>query len=612
MINTFKTRVCDYITQTVRYQQKYISHRYISMQRERILLVDPFYGGSHKQLTDLLYEKIPGCLKITMTPKKWHWRARMAALHFSRTIPFSDNYEILFSSSVLNLAELVALRPDLSRLQKILYFHENQLVYPKQEEKLRDVQYGYNQILSCLVADKVVFNSGYNMESFLSNIDKFFKIMPDYRPKGIAELIRPKCRVLYFPLNIQTVHKRAKSHTEDYGGLSSETILNGDCKIHHQNLMDKYLSQNVSVTQIGFSASNHGQEYTSKPVSSVSDNKNLIAEAKWYKDFKSHMPNQMAMSVCDNSNHGNNQIPDDNNMKTILSNAGVLKFQDYSGHVSKDSKNMKSSISVISNESDGGNSQKDTKMQPCSDQNVDLFLTDTEGINTENKCVKPKQGDIISHTVPENNLPQNNHLSKNDDSLKDKLERNSSKIQNISNNGNDPQKPLHLVWAHRWEFDKDPETLFEVVIKLFDAGIPFTLSVMGEQYTEVPDVFADAKQKLSSVIKAWGYQDNKEDYYDILADADVVLSTAKHEFFGVAMLEAVYFGCYPLCPNRLVYPEIFPKTYLYNTPAQLYKKLKNLCIRPHLVRNHQCQVTVDKYLWENCHGHFTELFNTKK
>ncbi|KAJ8314401.1 hypothetical protein KUTeg_008962, partial [Tegillarca granosa] len=132
MINTFKTRI------------------YFNA-KERILLLDPFYGGSHKQLTDLLYEKIPGCLKITMTPKKWHWRARMAALHFSRTIPFSDNYEILFSSSVLNLAELVALRPDLSRLQKILYFHENQLVYPKQEEKLRDVQYGYNQILSWYV-----------------------------------------------------------------------------------------------------------------------------------------------------------------------------------------------------------------------------------------------------------------------------------------------------------------------------------------------------------------------------------------------------------------------------------------------------------------------------
>ncbi|KAG9477602.1 hypothetical protein GDO78_002802 [Eleutherodactylus coqui] len=55
---------------------------------------------------------------------------------------------VLFTSSVLNLAELVALRPDLGKLRKILYFHENQLVYPVRKNQDRDFQYGYNQILS--------------------------------------------------------------------------------------------------------------------------------------------------------------------------------------------------------------------------------------------------------------------------------------------------------------------------------------------------------------------------------------------------------------------------------------------------------------------------------
>lgn len=55
---------------------------------------------------------------------------------------------ILFASSVLNLTELVALRPDLGKLKKILYFHENQLVYPVKKCQERDFQYGYNQILS--------------------------------------------------------------------------------------------------------------------------------------------------------------------------------------------------------------------------------------------------------------------------------------------------------------------------------------------------------------------------------------------------------------------------------------------------------------------------------
>lgn len=52
---------------------------------------------------------------------------------------------------MLNLAELAALRPDLGKLKKVLYFHENQLVYPVQKCKERDFQYGYNQILSWYV-----------------------------------------------------------------------------------------------------------------------------------------------------------------------------------------------------------------------------------------------------------------------------------------------------------------------------------------------------------------------------------------------------------------------------------------------------------------------------
>ena len=68
----------------------------------------------------------------------------------------------------------------------------------------RDFQYGYNQILTSLVADLVVFNSEYNMKSFLSNINGFMKKQPDYFISvDVGRTLAPKSQVIYFPINLQ-------------------------------------------------------------------------------------------------------------------------------------------------------------------------------------------------------------------------------------------------------------------------------------------------------------------------------------------------------------------------------------------------------------------------
>ena len=45
-------------------------------------------------------------------------------------------------------------------------------------------------------------------------------------------------------------------------------------------------------------------------------------------------------------------------------------------------------------------------------------------------------------------------------------------------------------------------------------------------------------------------------YLKILSEADIIVSTAIHEFFGISVVEAIAAGAYPLLPKRLAYPEV--------------------------------------------------------
>jgi len=269
------------------------------------------------------------------------------------------------------LTEFVGLRQDISEAchgKKYIYFHENQLTYPVQlasSKKIRDFQYGYNQVLSALSADKVLFNSKYNFNTFTDNLQSFFKLQPDYRPsiEDLQKKIIKKSCVMYFPLDVGP-----------------------------------------------------------PPASSLSSRNDI----------------------------------------------------------------------------------------------------------------------------------------------------------------------LHIVWPHRWEYDKNPEDFFHCLFKLQSEGCDFKLSILGEAFTDVPQIFTEAKIKLSSNLLHYGRVESKDEYLAVLRNADVVVSTSNHEFFGVAVIEAAICGCYPLLPHRLVYPEIFDPTIVgeeyacYRTNQQMFKKLKEFCLKPYL------------------------------
>lgn len=94
---------------------------------------------------------------------------------------------------------------------------------------------------------------------------------------------------------------------------------------------------------------------------------------------------------------------------------------------------------------------------------------------------------------------------------------------------------LHILGNARWEHDKNPESFFRILLRLKEENVRFKLSVLGETFTDVPLIFEDAKEKLKDEIVEWGFLPSKEEYYAAVSRCNVSLSTAIHEFFGVAM-----------------------------------------------------------------------------
>jgi hypothetical protein len=67
---------------------------------------------------------------------------------------------------------------------------------------------------------------------------------------------------------------------------------------------------------------------------------------------------------------------------------------------------------------------------------------------------------------------------------------------------------------------------------------------------------------------------SRKEYATLLSSADVAVSTAVNEFFGIAMVEACYAGCTPLVPDRLAYPELYPPEFRYAGTDELVARLR--------------------------------------
>ena len=135
-----------------------------------------------------------------------------------------------------------------------------------------------------------------------------------------------------------------------------------------------------------------------------------------------------------------------------------------------------------------------------------------------------------------------------------------------------PAEPV-ILWNHRWEYDKAPESFFEVLYKIQDQGYAFKLIVLGEAFSNSPKIFESAKVRLDRHILHYGFVRDRAQYAQWLHMADILPVTSRQDFFGGSAVEAIYAQCHPLLPDRLAFPEHIPPAFRQD---HLYQKVEDL------------------------------------
>jgi glycosyltransferase involved in cell wall biosynthesis len=320
----------------------------------KVLLLSAYAARSHVHWQQSLYKMFPQWhwSTLSLPPRHFSWRIRGNALYWAmRERPTLEQvHDVLIATSMVDLATLRGLVPSLARVPTALYFHENQFDYPQHRQQHSLLEAQITSLYSALAADRVLFNSQYNLSSFMEGCSLLLGTMPDRVPPAVVPTLAAKSEVLPVPLDLPAV-----ASTGNY----------------------------------------------------------------W-----------------------------------------------------------------------------PGKVRPiCSE-------------------------------------------------------------------------PLRIVWVGRFEHDKGADGLLRILQLLEERGVQYELALTGQQFRQAPEVFDRIRSEFAHRVVHFGYFENYSQYLGLLCSADLALSTALHEFQGLAMMEAVAQGCLPVVPDRLVYPEIYPARFRYASRLQ--------------------------------------------
>lgn len=190
------------------------------LPRCRVLALEPYFGGSHRAfLESWQRHSRHQWTMLTLPARHWKWRMRHAAWTFAQqAVELAASraedkppWDVVFCSDMLPLAEWQGLLSGAAKrssqsntghvarqigaLPTVLYFHENQLTYPVQQEAERDLHFAFTNLLSALAADETWFNSDFHRQDFFTAAETWLKRLPDHAPRDSLANVRSTSQV---------------------------------------------------------------------------------------------------------------------------------------------------------------------------------------------------------------------------------------------------------------------------------------------------------------------------------------------------------------------------------------------------------------------------------
>jgi len=177
-----------------------------------ILLIEPFYIGSHKQWAEGYKNHSKHNIEIIyLKGIYWKWRMHGGAITLSKKF---NNYvkqngkpDLILVTDMLNLPVFTSFS-DVSEVPIVSFFHENQITYPwstqdRDKEKNRDHHYGFINYTTALRSDLIMFNSKFHKNIFIKELKKFLKQFPDHNDLYNVDEIANKSIVSYLGLDLK-------------------------------------------------------------------------------------------------------------------------------------------------------------------------------------------------------------------------------------------------------------------------------------------------------------------------------------------------------------------------------------------------------------------------